>query len=142
MYVYEWGDTWYMSNIVSCNVEFSYQCLTESIYLQDIYIYSPPGYGQFEKVSLKRYVSQMENPKMSLCENALVRKFMFRKFKTTFKIESNTWQILFCCIGFAQKNFFISSLNFMFCETAFFVEGRQGQGGLFYQRRLLYQGVR
>ena len=92
-----------MSNIVSCNVEFSYQCLTESIYLQDIYIYSPPGYGQFEKVSLKRHVSQIENPKMSLYKNALVRKCMFQKFKTTFTRESNTWQRLLCCIGFAQK---------------------------------------
>ena len=44
---------------------------------------------------------------MSLYENALVRKFMFRKFKTTFKIESNTWQILLCCIGFAKQHFLL-----------------------------------
>ena len=40
---------------------------------------------------------------MSLYKNALVRKCMFQKFKTTFKIESNTWQILVCSIGFAQN---------------------------------------
>ena len=68
--------------------------------------YLLPCYVFWDTDSSKRYVSQMENPKMSLCENALVRKFMFRKFKTTFKIESNTWQILFCCIGFAEKIFF------------------------------------
>ena len=49
------------------------------------------GYGQFEKVSSKRYVSQMEYLKMSLYENALVRKCMFQKLKTTFKKESSTW---------------------------------------------------
>ena len=44
---------------------------------------------------------------MSLYDNALVRKFMSQKFKTTFKIESNTWQILLCCTGFAKQRFLL-----------------------------------
>ena len=86
------------------------------------------GYGQFEKVSSKRYVSQMENPKMSLYKNALVRKFMFRKFKTTFKIECNTWQILLYCTGFAQKNkIFISFLNLCFAKQRFLLKDAKGR---------------
>ena len=65
---------------------------------------------------------------MSLYENALVRKFMFRKFKTTFKIESNTWQILLRCINFAQQNFFL--LDFLilcFAKQRFLLKDAKGK---------------